>query len=138
MFLNFFISFLTLSFLAIKFCDKYRILIDDKSEKHKKFSSQKKNYLVGGFLIIVFFCYYFLTKAVNIPLLFFLTTIFIVGILSDIKKIDEVSVRFFSQLILIIFFVYFLNIEIKYTKIEFFDKLLENQIFNIFFQLFAY
>ena len=36
MFLYFSIIFFIFSFIIIKLCSKYNVLIDDKSEKHKK------------------------------------------------------------------------------------------------------
>ncbi len=137
MFLYFSIIFFIFSFIVIKLCSKYNILIDDKSEKHKKFSTQKKTNLLGGFLLIIFFCYYLLDNSLNYPFVIFLAIIFLVGILSDIKKINSASLRFLLQLILVIFFVYFLNIEIKYSKIDLFDKFLKNQIFSVLFSTFC-
>ena len=137
MFLYFSIIFFIFSFIIIKLCSKYNVLIDDKSEKHKKFSTQKKTHLLGGFLLIIFFCYYLLDNSLNYPFVTFLVLIFLVGILSDIKKINSASFRFLLQLILVIFFVYFLNIEIKYSKIDLFDKFLKNQIFSVLFSTFC-
>ena len=70
-----------LLFVSIKF----NILVDIKSEIHKKFSSKNRSYLIGGFLIIAFLNYYYLTEK-NFAICLFLNLIFLIGLMSDLKK----------------------------------------------------
>ena len=67
----------------------------------------------------------------------YLFSIFLISLLSDLKKLNSVSLRFFLQIILIIFFSQILNIEIKTTKIEFVDNLLSNTYLNSLFVTFC-
>ena len=133
-FLFFFVLF---SFVAIYFCRKKNLLIDYKLEKHKRYSSKSKSYSLGGILLIIFLLYYYTIIVKEYFLIIFLLSIFLVGFLSDLKKINSVSLRFFLQLILILIFVQILNLEIKTTKIEFIDRLLSNNFFNIAFVSFC-
>ena len=75
---------------------------------------------------------------INPKLFIFLTSIFLIGLVSDLRIINSVSLRFFLQLIIIVCFVNLLNIEINYTKIKFLDELLEYNLLNIFLYHFVY
>ena len=50
-----------------------------------------------------------------------------------LKKLNNVSSRFFLQIILIIFFVSIIGIEIKNTRIDYLDIIISNKIANIIF-----
>ncbi len=134
---NFIISFAIISSSLIFFFNKFNILVDQKFEKHKKHSSKNKSILLGGTLILFFLCYYYLFVNINPKLFIFITSIFLIGLVSDLRIINSVSLRFFLQLIIIVCFVNLLNIEINYTKIKFLDELLEYNLLNIFFVSFC-
>ena len=119
---NFLIFFLIFSFTLIFFCRKYNILIDQKIEKHKKYSTKSKSFLIGGILIISFLNYYHLFVTYDPVLCLFINFIFLIGILSDLKKINNVSLRFFLQCTLVLFFVNFLSLKITNTRRDFFDQ----------------
>ena len=69
---------------------------------------------------------------------FFLFSIFLIGLFSDLKKLNNVNLRLFLQIIIIIFFIYFLDLRIIYTKIDLFDSILQNNILvNIIFTTFC-
>ena len=127
-----FLFSVTLLFVSIKF----NILVDIKSEIHKKFSSKKRSYLIGGFLIIAFLNYYYLTEK-NFAICLFLNLIFLIGLMSDLKKINSASLRFLMQAMIIVCFVNYLNIEINFTRINFVDEILQNQLINILFVTFC-
>ena len=71
--------------------------------------------------------------------IYFLLIIFtsLVGIFSDTKILVSPKKRFLFQLSLILFSVIFLKLEILSSRIIFFDNLLEEKIFNIFFTSFC-
>ena len=121
---NFIISFVIISSSVIFFFNKFNILVDQKFEKHKNHSSKNKSILLGGTLILFFLSYYYLFVNTNPKLFIFLTSIFLIGLVSDLRIINSVSLRFFLQLIIIVCFVNLLNIEINYTKIKFLDEIL--------------
>ena len=137
MLINFiFVSFV-FSLFFVGICKKYNLFIDNKVERHKKYSSNLKSYSIGGILLILFFTYYFIFISEDYLFLSLLLLVFSIGLFSDLRKIHSVSLRFFLQIFFISFFIYFLNIEIISTKVNFFDKLLEYKLFNIIFVTFC-
>ena len=88
--------------------------------------------------MITFFAYYFLLEEENYLLFSFLFSIFLIGLFSDLKKLNSVNLRFLSQIIITIFFIYFLDLKINFTRIEILDTILQKNIFiNIFFTTFC-
>ena len=136
---NYFIIFFLISiFLLIYFSRKYNLFVDYKKEKHKRFATNLKSYSIGGILLIAFFAYTFILNEKNYLLFFFLFSIFLIGLFSDLKKLNNVNLRLFLQIIIIIFFIYFLDLRIIYTKIDLFDSILQNNILvNIIFTTFC-
>ena len=57
--------------------------------------------------------------------------------MSDLKKINSASLRFLMQTVTIVCFVNYLNLEINFTKIDFIDEILQNQLTNILFVSFC-
>ena len=138
MFHYFLIFFFILSFLLIHISKKYNLFVDFKLEKHKRFSSNLKSYSIGGVLLITFFIYSFILNQPNYLLFLFLFSIFFIGLFSDLKKLNSVNLRFFLQIILVIFFIHFLDLKISYTRIYLLDSILENNILvNIIFTTFC-
>ena len=127
-----FLFSIILLFVSIKF----NILVDIKSEIHKKFSSKNRSYLIGGFLIITFLNYYYLREK-NFAICLFFNLIFLIGLMSDLKKINSASLRFLMQAMILVCFVNYLNIEINFTRINFVDEILQNQLINILFVTFC-
>ena len=138
MFNYFIIFFLIIVFLLILFSKKYNLLVDYKKEKHKRFATNLKSYSIGGILLITFFIYSLILNEKNYLLFFFLFSVFLIGLFSDLKKLNSVNLRFFLQIIVIVFFVFFLDLKIIYTKIDLFDSILQNNILiNIIFTTFC-
>ena len=138
MFNYFIIFFLISSFLLIHIAKKYNLFVDFKLEKHKRFSTTLKSYSIGGVLLITFFIYSFILDQKNYLLLLFLSSIFLIGLFSDLKKLNSVNLRFFLQIILVIFFIYFFDLKISYTRIYLFDSILKDNILvNIVFTTFC-
>ena len=138
MFNYFIIFFLILSFLLIYISKKYKLFIDFKLEKHKRFSTTLKSYSIGGILLIIFFTYSFILNQKEYLLFIFLFSIFLLGLFSDLKKLNSVNLRFFLQTTLIIFFIFFLDLKISYTRVDLFNFILNNNILaNIIFTTFC-
>jgi len=126
MYFDFYIFFILFTISIIFICKKKNIIVDFKLEKHKRYSSKSKSYSVGGLLLVSYLFYYFVYLKNDYLIFTYLSSVFFIGFLSDIKKLNSVSLRFFLQIILILFFSQILNIEIKHTKIEFIDIILSN------------
>ena len=136
---NYFIAFfLILSFLLIYISKKYNLFVDFKLEKHKRFSTTLKSYSIGGILLITFFIYSLILNQKDYLLFIFLFSIFLLGLFSDLKKLNSANLRFFFQIILVIFFIFFLDLKISYTRVDLFDNILnENILVNIIFTTFC-
>jgi len=125
-----------LSITLVVLSKKFNFLLDIKSEKHKKFTSIQENYSIGGILLIIFFMLSFFDKKEYLDGIFFFS-IFLIGLFSDLKILNNPKIRFLLQIFSIILFVYLLDIKILDTRAEILNKLLENNIFNYFFVAFC-
>jgi len=134
---NFFIFFIIFTSALIFFCRKFNVLIDQKIEKHKKYSTKNKSFLIGGILVTSFLNYYYLFVKQNPILCLFISLVFVIGLSSDLRKINSVSLRFFLQCVIVLLFVNFLNIKISYTRIDIFDQWLSIPLVNIIFVAFC-
>ena len=106
----------------------------DKTEtsKHKsKVSTQDKTPLTGGLIIILFLFFTPIIK--DIYFLLAILLIYLVGLLSDLNILASPLRRIFFQLFVLIAYIIIGDLEIKSISIDFFDKLLEINLFNIFF-----
>ncbi len=137
MFNIFIILFLIFTFALVFISKKKNFFLDMKNEKHKKYSSNSKSYFLGGIFLITYFTYELLYLSRDFFLITLLSLIFIIGLLSDLKKLNSVSLRFFLQLILMFFFIQLIGLEINNTKIPFIDQMLQNNYVNMFFVLFC-
>ena len=137
MYTNFILFFIILSTFLVYICRKKNLIVDYKLEKHKRFSSKLKSNSIGGIFLIIFLFYEYVILNQNNYLFLFLFSIFLIGFLSDTKKLNNVSSRFFLQIIMIIFFVSIIGIEIKNTRIEYLDIVISNKIMNIIFVSFC-
>ena len=137
MYINFLALFVAFSLFLIFLCKKLNLFVDYKLEKHKRHSSKSKSYSIGGILLLIYLLYYFAYLKHEYLISIFLFLIFFIGLLSDIKKLNSVSIRFFLQIIFIFLFVNAIDIEIKTTKINFIDYLLSNSYINSFFVTFC-
>ena len=133
MYTNFILFFIIVSTFLVYICRKKNLIVDYKLEKHKRFSSKLKSNSIGGIFLIIFLFYEYVILNQNNYLFLFLFSIFLIGFLSDTKKINNVSSRFFLQIIMIIFFLSIIGIEIKNTRIEYLDIIISNKIVNIIF-----
>ena len=119
--------------LLIFFFKKQNFLLDNKNLSHKSFASKDSVPIVGGFIIF----FNLLLFSNNYFALYFFTLIFFLGIFSDLLIITKPLKKFILQFLIIICFVYFLDLKILSTKIFFIDFFIKNKLFAIFFTSFC-
>jgi UDP-N-acetylmuramyl pentapeptide phosphotransferase/UDP-N-acetylglucosamine-1-phosphate transferase len=111
---------------------KKKLFLNFKGDIHQKFLSPGNIPLSGG-LILIFTSYYYL----NLLYVTYVSFIFLVGFLSDIKIMNSPRLRFIIQTLVVLGVIYFSSITVPQTKIIFLDQLLTNNIFRIFFTIFC-
>ena len=75
-----FFSFAIIIFFTIKICERKKILLDFKKEKHKRFASKINNYSIGGIIFFSFCLFtFFEKKYFDTSFLIFLSLIFFLG-----------------------------------------------------------
>ena len=119
--------------LLIFFFKKKNFLLDNKNLSHKSFASKDAVPIAGGFIIF----FNLLLFSNNYCALYFFTLIFLLGIFSDLLIITKPLNKFILQFLIIICFVYFLDLKILSTKIFFIDFFIKNKLFAIFFTSFC-
>ena len=112
-----------------------KLLPSFTGDLHQKFSSIKSVPLTGGIILLIFYTYFFFDNNELIYLCFF--CIFILGILSDLKKIVSANKRFLFQTIICFFLAVAGELEITTTRIDILDEIISNKIINIFFVTFC-
>ena len=129
------ILLLILTILSNNYLIKKNMLSSFTGDNHQKFASKQKIPLTGGIFLFVNFAILFSNQYLS--LLLFCLLILILGILSDLKYIFSAFIRFFFQIIIILSFIIFNDIQIFDTRIFFIDKILENEIYNYLFVTFC-
>ena len=116
---------------------KFNILLDNvEYSPHKNIINfDRKPLLLGGIYIFISILLFFSNEHTNLKIFSFL--ILILGIASDKNYINNPILRLILQIFFLILFVFFENLSINSIKISFFDSLLENNYFNIFFTTFC-
>ena len=117
--------------------NKLNFLKDKKSIfKHKNFINNRTNPPFSGGLYLIISILIFIP---NNFLVFkiFLFLMFLIGFFSDLNVLKSPNFRFLLQILVVIIFVSFLEINISSIRIEKIDFLLENIFFNIFFTSFC-
>ena len=124
-----------ISFLLLYFFKKNNFLLNLSGNKHQEFATEKKIPLIGG-VIIISMILFSIFRNFNIFLIF-LFAIFLVGLLSDLKKFNSPIFRLLAQFFLILICVYFLDIDLNFTRVNFLDYLLSNYLFALVFTSFC-
>jgi len=132
----FYPSFILISLLIIYISRKYSFFLDKKTEFHKKVLNPNKNFFLGGFIFFLYISY-FLIISNKFILLLFLLFIFLLGLLSDLKLINDPKKRFIFQIFIILLFVLILDIKIFSTRLDIVDLYLQNQHINYLFVVFC-
>jgi len=133
-----FLIFLTIGFFFLnKTLKRTKILIDNINfSDHKKFTGQKGVPFSGGifFLIIIFF----LSETFSTYNLIIFTSIFLLGLLSDLNKITSASKRILLQSVLIFSYILVNDLVIIDTRLTLIDNLLNDfEFLAIFFTFFC-
>ena len=89
----------------------------------------------GGIIFLLTIIIFFSRNNFDYSLLFIL--FFFVGFLSDTNILKSPNFRFILQIFFLIFFIITLNIFIESIRLEFFDSLLKNIYFKVFFSTFC-
>ena len=130
----FFLTYSIFVVLVSIFLKKKKFFLNYTGDKHQLFSNKKNIPLVGGIFLIIPLIF---INYQNIVYSILLILIFLLGFLSDQKILISAKKRFLIQIALIFFSVIFLDLKILSSKLIFFDYLLKNSIFNIFFTSFC-
>ena len=135
MFINFlYISAISITLIFIQ--SKYSFLLDTPKEQSHKSRYNKNTPLIGGvYLFITITTYMPYGEYINYSSLTtaFLFSFLILGIFSDLKADFSPKIRLILQFILVIFFIYLLDLKINRTGLFFLDYFINNFYFNIFF-----
>lgn len=129
------ILYLLSIFLVIFVTNKRNLLPNYSGDNHQKFFNEKKIPLIGGFLILPLLFLIFPKKDIFFVIISCL--IFIIGFLSDSKILSSPKKRFILQLFIVSLFVFYSNIEVTPTRIEFIDKILQDNFLGLFFSIFC-
>jgi UDP-N-acetylmuramyl pentapeptide phosphotransferase/UDP-N-acetylglucosamine-1-phosphate transferase len=130
------VFYFILIFITLSICKRFNFFLDKKDQNHKKFASNQKNYFVGGFFIALFLIYNLMDQKDYFYGLF-LILFFTIGLLADFKLFNSPRLRLTVQILLLICFVYILDIKIPSTRIEIIDVLFENKYTNYLFTIFC-
>jgi UDP-N-acetylmuramyl pentapeptide phosphotransferase/UDP-N-acetylglucosamine-1-phosphate transferase len=122
-------------YLTNNIIKKKRFFHNYSGDLHQKYSGEKLIPLAGG-LYLIFFFIFFLYKSFLL-LYFFLFVIFLIGLLSDFRIVNSPLKRLLMQTVVVIFFVYFFELQLISTRIIFLDIMLTNIYFSIFFTSFC-
>jgi len=112
-----------------------KFLISATGDNHQKFASDLKIPLTGGIFLFLGVLYFLDQNILSLILFTFL--ILILGIFSDLKIINSAKIRFLSQILLVLSFVIFNDLQIFDTRILILDKLLSTNIVNYIFVSFC-
>ena len=126
---------IVISFLLIFLCNKNSFLMSRVGNIHQEFTGNSNTPLIGG--TIIFFSMIFLNFFEFNSIFFYLTIMFLIEFLSDLKKLNSPMLRLLLQLVLIILCVYSSNIILNETRVNFLDYLLGNYLFSIIFTTFC-
>lgn len=122
------------TFIFIKLSQKYKILLNYNGDIHQKYTSFEKTPLIGG---CIFLLSIFLFTDLTYLAKLYLISIFIIGILSDLKLLKSPSKRLIFQFLIIIIFLYILDLKLIFTKFQILDFFLQNIFFSFFFTAFC-
>ena len=139
MFINFlYISAISITLIFIQ--SKYLFLVDTPKEQGHKSRYNKNTPLIGGiymFITIATYMPYADYISYSLLTIIFLFSFLILGIFSDLKANFSPKLRLILQFMLVVFFIYLLDLKINRTGLFFLDYFINNFYFNIFFPLFV-
>jgi UDP-N-acetylmuramyl pentapeptide phosphotransferase/UDP-N-acetylglucosamine-1-phosphate transferase len=132
----FFIISLVFAILFI-ISKKFDFFNDDISySNHKIIGAENRSPLViGGIFFVIVFLYFNPYSSINFNITILLITF--LGLMSDKNIFPNPSIRLVIQILILLNFVYFAELQINDVRIDLLNRLLSNNIFNIFFTVFC-
>ena len=124
-----------LIFLINFFFIKKNILSNTTGQLHQIYNQENQVPLSGGLFLLCYFYYHY--EIFDLILILYFTIFFILGVLTDLNFIKSPNYRFLAQTLLLVLFIIHLDIAIYDVRVEWFNILLENYYFNIFFVSFC-
>tara|TARA_Y100001970_G_C14121271_1_gene796441 strand:- start:342 stop:1346 length:1005 start_codon:yes stop_codon:yes gene_type:complete len=107
---------------------------NDNILEHQTFINQPVP-LVGGIYLLlpIFFLFY----ENYLMMLFIYFILFLLGLLSDFNFLSSAKKRFLIQILVVLFFVFFIKLEVTSTRIDFVDNLFNNPYISYTFTAFC-
>ena len=84
---------------------KHKFLMSHSGEAHQLFIGKKNVPLSAGIIIFLYLLIIFVLKNTNTILIFFLFFIFCIGIISDLRFLNNAKLRLLLQSVTIYFFI---------------------------------
>lgn len=128
-----FIFYVLFNKLLVK---KNLFLDPGKSLAHKSFLNQSDKVPFSGGILILLSCLIFLSSE-YLVFKFFLLSIFLIGIMSDLEILKSPAKRIILQILIVITFLIISETLIKSVKIDFLDSFLEIYYFKLLFTMFC-
>ena len=113
---------------------KTNFLPNYSGQYHQTFTAKKNIPLSGGIFIFLIIAYLLPNEKFFLLLAF---TIFFIGFMGDKNYLVSPSKRILLQILLVLFSVFLLDLLISSSRLDWFDKLLENKFFSFFFITFC-
>ena len=139
-YLNFLIilfSYIIVFFVINSFLINKKILLDSyQSSKHKKLISNQNVPLSGGLVLLLSIFFFKLEDSLLNYILILI--IYLIGLLSDLRILNNPLKRLILQLLVISSYIYINKINISYINILYFDNLLSNNFISLIFTLFCF
>ena len=130
--------FCTLSLVFINYLLNFKsFLIDRPTSSKHKILNKKNIALSGGSFLFLCLLYYNIKNNLNSELIYFLSSLIILGFFSDKNIINSPKVRIITQIIIFLIIIYNFDISINFSRINYLDFLLSNNYFNKFFTIFC-
>tara|TARA_B100000787_G_C16181645_1_gene292198 strand:+ start:585 stop:1601 length:1017 start_codon:yes stop_codon:yes gene_type:complete len=132
------ILLLSLIFLLVNYLLITNRYLLDKVDfsNHKKFIQRNETPITGGLFLLS--SIFFFTNKFDITQLILLTSIFLIGFISDIYKNFPPLIRLMLQILITLFFIYIVQISIEELRIKFLDEIfLKYKTINIIFTIFC-
>ena len=127
---------LTIFILLInKYLTQKKILTSETGDIHQKFASKSTVPLTGGVFIFLGYLNFLDDKIFSFILFTFI--ILTLGIFSDLKLIKSARNKFLIQILLILFYIIFNDVQINDTRVIFLDNILQNDYINYSFVTFC-
>jgi len=129
-----YVTAISLSLIFIQ--SKYFILLDTPHEQNHKSIYNKNTPLTGGLYMFITLATYMLYLGYSnntFLVIAFLFSFLVLGIFSDLKTNFSPRLRLILQSVLVVFFIFLLDLKINKTGLFFLDYFITNNVFNLFF-----